>query len=218
MENQPQGVSARLWLQDSEICESEREVQSQRSDSLPAEPAVEQGFERCLYRLFGRATAEYFLRPSPLEMVPSPRVLRVLKHMEDQVSGEALWRALREQSNLQLMKMEPLSFQTPSAEGLRGNQALRRRLQKSRLVSLMYRSCQVSQDRTSLLLFSNPLPDLSDPYGKEGPRRFLWEEVSPQEQERQVQSTPRAGFAQASETYNPRKMPLGSVWRRISPS
>ncbi|XP_066554310.1 uncharacterized protein LOC136737691 [Amia ocellicauda] len=165
---QSQDPSGSSWPTGSESCESDK----------PAEkPAPEPSFHTHLYRLFGREKAEYFLRPQSPHTKTSPWVLRVLEQMGEQVSAEALWRTLREQSHLQLMKMEPLFLQTPLAWNVSSSPARRRRRQQqSGLVGLMYRSAQLSQDHTRLFITSNPLPNLSDPCGEEGPCRFLLQE------------------------------------------
>ena len=40
-------------------------------------------------------------------------------------------------------------------------------------VELMFRSSNINQDRTKVLLYNNPPPDLNDQEGKEGIDRYL---------------------------------------------
>ena len=39
-------------------------------------------------------------------------------------------------------------------------------------MALMYRSSQANEDKTSILMFNNPMPDFSDAEGTEGPKRY----------------------------------------------
>ena len=39
-------------------------------------------------------------------------------------------------------------------------------------MALMYRSAQTNEDRTSILMYNNPIPDFSDMEGIEGPKRY----------------------------------------------
>ncbi|KAK6480576.1 hypothetical protein HHUSO_G18339 [Huso huso] len=142
-----------------------------------AESGPQEEFHKHLYRLFGREAAEYFLTP-PLRTAASPWVQRVLEEMGDQVSAEALWTVLREQSKLQLMKMD--NEWTMNTQGQTGNKRAwnKQRMQQCQQVNMMYRTSQLYQDRTSLLLANKSFPDLNDSDGQEGPWRYLLPELA----------------------------------------
>ncbi|XP_036388712.1 uncharacterized protein si:rp71-17i16.6 [Megalops cyprinoides] len=144
------------------------------------EPLVEQSVHQHLHRLFGHATAEYFLSPSFTHTATPPWLRQMMDHMDidDRVSAVAIWDAMREHSNAELMRLEAESPQQPALQNKNSTDG--RDLERGRghqpalfQVRLMFRLAQINQSRAALLLANNRLPPLSETWEQEGPRKYF---------------------------------------------
>ncbi|XP_055504304.1 protein piccolo-like [Leucoraja erinacea] len=135
------------------------------------EPSSEPEYKRQLYRLFGREVAETFLHPDPARDPPNPSVQQLLQRMGGQVTAERLWRCVREGSGSR-------SSQALVQAGVREQAAGRRppnwaSTHQRAVVEGVRRDAERQQERAAIILNANPLTDINDSAGREGPRRFL---------------------------------------------
>ncbi|XP_071082973.1 uncharacterized protein [Haliotis cracherodii] len=143
-----------------------------------------------LYRLYGEE-ADYFIHPK-IEPKPVVVVSPKLKRHEGHVGAETLWTTLRGESESKLLKEDgrfPHDLKDAYSAFVResltlGRQPVTRnytatddvpdmkKLLDQKLLynirkyrhktGIMYRSSQANNDRTNILLFNNPLPDITD--------------------------------------------------------
>ncbi|KAI1892885.1 hypothetical protein AGOR_G00138130 [Albula goreensis] len=155
------------------------------SSRLPQEPESEPAAVWSIHPHLPRqpqhATTESLHSPAPLEMTTHPWLRELMDHMGGRVSAVTVWKALRENSNSQLQRLEVDSPQAPLPDEFYkadrdkgwGHGHLRRLIQ----VRHMFHKAQLNQAYTVLLLANNPLPQLSDPQGQCGPRLYLHQET-----------------------------------------
>ncbi|XP_077677520.1 uncharacterized protein LOC144267426 [Eretmochelys imbricata] len=166
---------------------------SQRLQGIEEEPLASPppDYRQYLYSLLGPERAEYFLSPPALERCRSPGEQGLLEAVGG-ASAEELWRILHEEPRRQaaggrgrdgagalragegapgLGHRLSLCMGLPWVPGL-GGAALTPRMQRvarwSRQLHVMHRL-----DATSLLLAREPLTDLNDSQGVQGPARYL---------------------------------------------
>ncbi|XP_067855171.1 uncharacterized protein [Heptranchias perlo] len=132
-------------------------------------------YKKQLYRLFGPRVAKSFLQPQFDNPQANPWVQEILERMGGQVSAEDLWRIVREDSRslLEAYSQELQGCGLDRRTGAGVNKHL------SPGVNVMRRAFQLQQGHTTLILSSNPLPNLNDSAGLEGPRRFLGTSPTP---------------------------------------
>ena len=63
-------------------------------------------------------------------------------------------------------------FQIPENERIQDKSYSQKMKELRHHMALMYRSSQANEDKTSILMFNNPMPDFSDAEGTEGPKRY----------------------------------------------
>ncbi|KAK2157576.1 hypothetical protein LSH36_188g00010 [Paralvinella palmiformis] len=186
-------------LEEEEECEDEQEMARLNQETLPWHHVQ-------LYELYGKE-ADYFLHPkieteAKADVVLNPRLKAVggqavkdlLSELEQgRADAGALWDALRYESRMKLINMDSklLSSDLRSAfgafarEGLTKNKKpVVRNFYSSDDVELMFRSSNINRDRTKVLLYNNPPPDLNNQEGTEGIDRYMpswadtWDEES----------------------------------------
>ncbi|XP_060094775.1 uncharacterized protein LOC132571999 [Heteronotia binoei] len=149
--------------------------QNVQEKGVPGRPLPD--YQQHLYRLLGPEKASHILNPPILEKPISAPVQRLL------VAGRAigakeLWRALHEEPKCQRQLAEAkkgrsLSHQVP---WLGCPVSTPRMLQVAcwrRQLHTMHRLGKQRQRTASCLLATKHITDLSDPYGTEGPARYL---------------------------------------------
>ncbi|XP_053889432.1 uncharacterized protein LOC128840022 isoform X3 [Malaclemys terrapin pileata] len=144
-------------------------------EELPAGPPPD--YRQHLYSLLGPGRAEYFLSPPALERCRTPGEQGLLEAVGG-AGAEELWRVLHEDPQRQRQAAEArmgraVAEQVPWL----GRAALTPRMQRvarwRRQLHVMHRLGELHQDATSLLLAREPLADLNDSQGAQGPARYL---------------------------------------------
>lgn len=131
-------------------------------------------------RFLGKDHAEYFLHPVIKEHEMSPRAKRVLKRIKVSASAEELWKILREISENKLENLYdklPGAVKEPSLEILPCKQFHKQMNHFKDRLALMYRASQMNEDKTSLIITNNPLPDLNGWEAKGSPMCYVPEEL-----------------------------------------
>ncbi|KAL2104126.1 hypothetical protein ACEWY4_000994 [Coilia grayii] len=197
------------WKQADWIVSKEGEVSGTMSsrDPLYKEQigtTSELDYRQYLQRLFGEATAEYFLSLSPLETDTPLWYTQMMDRLGDNVSAMAVWDALSDRTRALVMEMEANSHQyffvisdfmytyihtppqvlsSPFIQVKNREVESRKSLRHLSGVKLMFRHAKYHEACSALLLEQNPpffLQDLED----SRPARFL----------RQEDATPEDGF------------------------
>ncbi|XP_029472338.1 testis-specific gene 13 protein [Rhinatrema bivittatum] len=147
-------------------------------------PVTEQGegdeelprYVRELYKFLGQGLAEYFLHPTWQESSrPSSRRELFLQATENPRS-EDLWRLLREKSQAKLPhQVTKLSAEHQESGFLRRPRSrFEERLGLYRkTIGLLYRAAEINQDKASLMMTNNPLPDVNSWQWKDTPMTYL---------------------------------------------
>ncbi|XP_072553545.1 uncharacterized protein [Salminus brasiliensis] len=144
------------------------------SGSTPALSDSETDYKQYLCSVFGECTAEYFLNPSSLRQNTPAWYTQMRDNMRDHVSAEALWDALRQRSAqiLKEMETEPVQQAKKLSTDWKGLMRKDHLLHLSE-IRMMFRSAQLNQAYTELLLHRRPLSFLCDSDTTEGPSQYL---------------------------------------------
>nr|XP_015207921.1 PREDICTED: uncharacterized protein LOC107078017 [Lepisosteus oculatus] len=145
--------------------------------SVPEPGADVPLYIRALHRYFGKTLAESYLQPTISEEKMSPRA-RVIYEKARALNSEETWKMLREQSKLKLMQLESkLPSDAKLLEKRRFNEMLQNldgRIGHYRNnLAQIHRISETNQDKMSLIIVNNPLPDLTDMKGNCGPMQYL---------------------------------------------
>ncbi|CAM5165168.1 unnamed protein product [Natator depressus] len=151
---------------------------SQRLPGIEEEPLASPppDYRQYLYSLLGPERAEHFLGPPALERCRSPGE-QGLPEAVGGASAEELWRVLHEEPRRRQAAEagtgRALSEQVPWLGGAALTPRMQRVARWSRQLHVMHRLGELHQDATSLLLAREPLADLNDSQGVQGPARYL---------------------------------------------
>ncbi|XP_044880244.1 uncharacterized protein LOC123374385 [Mauremys mutica] len=149
-------------------------------------PGIEEGppagpppdYRQHLYSLLGPERAKYFLSPPALARCRSPGEPGLLEAVGG-AGAEELWRVLHEEPQRRRQAAEARTGQTLAEQQVPwlGRAALTPRMKRvarwRRQLHVMHRLGELHQDETSLLLAREPLADLNDSRGAQGPARYL---------------------------------------------
>ncbi|XP_046572049.1 uncharacterized protein LOC124280200 [Haliotis rubra] len=179
----PKSPMRELEVEDDDDVDLNQSATSSDLDSLP-------WHHQQLYRLYGEE-ADYFIHPK-IEPKPVVVVSPKLKKHEGHVGAETLWTTLRGESESKLLRedgrfphvlkdaysafvresltlgQKPVTRNYTATDDVPDmkkllDQKLLYNIRKYRhKTGLMYRSSQANNDRTNILLFNNPLPDITD--------------------------------------------------------
>ncbi|XP_038667964.1 uncharacterized protein LOC119973652 [Scyliorhinus canicula] len=127
-------------------------------------------YKKQLYRLFSPRVAESFLQPQLARPLVNPWIQQVLEGMGGQVTAEDLWRTIREDSRRQWSLAYPQLPQGAGQGKWNGTRVVKHPWPG---VSRIRGAVEVQQEQASAMLSANPLHDLNDSAGQEGPGRFL---------------------------------------------
>ncbi|XP_063794917.1 uncharacterized protein LOC134957121 [Pseudophryne corroboree] len=129
-----------------------------------------------LHSVLGQETAEYFLNPPPMDFQVSPFLQKILDGMEDTLGAEELWRILQEKSKQKLQKVygELIGEDTLNISRDLAQRPVMQKVSRKRNNLIYIKQILETQQRlTNVLLSENPLPDVDDSQGLEGPTRYL---------------------------------------------
>ncbi|XP_054832850.1 coiled-coil domain-containing protein 71 isoform X3 [Eublepharis macularius] len=134
-------------------------------------------YQQHLYRLLGPEKASRILNPPILEQPISPPVQRLLVAGKD-MGAEDLWRALHEEPKqrrqlAESKKGRSLSHQVPWLGRPVSTPRMQQVAHWQQKLYAMHHLGKQNQRTTSFLLATKHFTDLSDPYGTEGPARYL---------------------------------------------
>ncbi|XP_041110637.1 testis-specific gene 13 protein-like [Polyodon spathula] len=144
---------------------SEHAILSESDEEIPL-------YIQTLYSFLGKETAEDFLHPTIEEKTVSPRAKWVLNKTKGFVDCEDIWKILRDNSkskDTQLDSTIPQALKMSRCENLPTTKYQRFRS----CLALMQRASDSNQDKTSLIIASNPLLGLNDLEGTGGPMKYL---------------------------------------------
>ncbi|XP_030072938.1 testis-specific gene 13 protein isoform X2 [Microcaecilia unicolor] len=134
-------------------------------------------YVRELYKFLGPDLAEYFLHPTSKDLITSSPKKKLF---QTPTGAGDLWKLLRKNSQRKLSREDSKLSTTSKGSGFV-------RLPKSRFeesvnlynktIGLMYRAAEVNQNKASLIMTNNPLPDLNSWQWKDTPMRYLCKEA-----------------------------------------
>ncbi|XP_041046925.1 uncharacterized protein LOC121279733 [Carcharodon carcharias] len=127
-------------------------------------------YKKQLYRIFSPRVAESFLQPELRNPLANPWIQQILERMGGQVTAEDLWQTIREDSRSHWSLACSQQLQGEGWDKWDGTRALKHSWHG---VGRMHRAAQIQQGHAAAMLSANPLHDLNDSVGQEGPRRFL---------------------------------------------
>nr|XP_033813934.1 testis-specific gene 13 protein-like isoform X3 [Geotrypetes seraphini] len=133
-------------------------------------------YVRELYKLLGPDLAEYFLHPTSKELSTASSGKELFQRTTVNSSAKDLWNLLREKSENKFSQLEKKLATTYKDSGfvwLSKSRFEERVSLYKKTIGLMYRAAEINQNKASLIMANNPLPDLNSWQWKDTPTRYL---------------------------------------------
>ncbi|XP_067908460.1 uncharacterized protein [Heterodontus francisci] len=127
-------------------------------------------YKKQLYRLFSPHVAKSFLQPQHVNSLTNPRGQQLLESMGGHMTAAELWRTIREDSRSQWCPAYSQQLQDDGLDKGTGAGVIKHSHPR---VNGLRRAAELQQGHAIAILSANPLHDLNDNAGQEGPRRFL---------------------------------------------
>ncbi|XP_043538555.1 uncharacterized protein LOC122543818 [Chiloscyllium plagiosum] len=165
-------------------------------------------YKKQLYSLFSPSLADSFLQPLHTKPMMNPNIQLLQESVRGHVTADNLWHTIREGSRRQWslacsQHLQDLAKQAAAEAGQRAWSGL------GRLRTMV----EMQQGQANAMLSANPLDDLNDRTGREGPRRFLPSDFVPTLTEAHTMATKELNREQKCEPQQqPTPAPHGLTW------